>query len=176
MRNLAQNPILSKIPFYLEKPSKVWGKSHFHFFLRFCRFSCQNWGKSKFWNLNFEIIISFDKKIQPQCFNENTTAWSSGCVTSTHNISVKVVNPDFRHVDFSFSNNNYWAANQHIWKISNSSSTISRRNWDDPKVPRGPRRRVGALCQIWQESEISNLRFQWRFRFQWRYLEIFKHL
>ena len=51
---LAENPILSKIPFYLEKPSKVWGKSHFHFFLRFCRFSCQNWGKSKFWNLNFE--------------------------------------------------------------------------------------------------------------------------
>ena len=40
------------------------------------------------------------------------------------------------------------------------SSTISRRNWDDLKVPRGPRRRVGALCQIWQESEISSLRFQ----------------
>ena len=97
---LAENPILSKIPFYLEKLSKVWGKSHFHFFLRFCRFSCQYWGKSKFWNLNFEIIISFDKKMQPQCFNENTTAWSSGCVTSTHNIPVKVVNPDFRHVDF----------------------------------------------------------------------------
>ena len=62
---LAENPILSKIPFYLEKPSKVWGKSHFHFFLKFCRFSCQNWGKSKFWNLNFEIIISFDKKSSP---------------------------------------------------------------------------------------------------------------
>ena len=57
MRNLAQNPILSKIPFYREKPSKVWGKSHFHFLLRFSQhfsFSCQNSGKSKFWNLNFE--------------------------------------------------------------------------------------------------------------------------
>ena len=42
-----------------------------------------------------------------------------------------------------------------FWKFSNSSSTISRRNWDDPKVPRWPRRRAGALCQIWQESEIS---------------------
>ena len=31
---LAENPILSKIPFYLEKPSKVWGKSQvFSFFL-----------------------------------------------------------------------------------------------------------------------------------------------